>query len=69
MQPLSHDPLRGGYMINFVRPRPVTVLADRQGVAELADVDAFLYDMDLFAEDNIRLPLDLDLEFADGAGI
>ena len=32
-------------------------------------MEALLYDMDVFAQENIRYPLDVDLEYADGAGI
>jgi hypothetical protein len=33
------------------------------------DTDALRYDMNAFAEANVRRPLDVDLEFSLGAGI
>lgn len=69
VQPTSHDSLRGGYMINFGRPQRVQVEADVKSEAHGGDLEALLYDMDLFAEQNVRLPLDLDMAFTDGAGI
>ena len=68
-QTVEHNPLRGGYMINFSRPRQVEVATERRGEDRPGDVEALLYDMDVFAEENIRHPLDVDLEYADGAGI
>ncbi len=56
-------------MINFGRPQRVQVEADVKSEAHGGDLEALLYDMDLFAEQNVRLPLDLDMAFTDGAGI
>ena len=77
VQPLEHDPLRGGYVINFCRPLAVEVLAKpprgrvspRLDHVDAFDADALLYDMNAFAEVNARLPLDVHLEFSHGAGI
>jgi DMSO/TMAO reductase YedYZ molybdopterin-dependent catalytic subunit len=68
-QPDRHDPLLGGYMIHFSRPRPVQVEEARQAQAQLADLDTLLYDMNAYAEFNSRLPLDVEMEFAGGEGI
>ena len=69
VQPATHDQRRGGYMINFVRSRHINIEPDRKSEAQPGDIAALLYDMDLFAEENIRFPLDVDLAYMDGAGI
>jgi DMSO/TMAO reductase YedYZ molybdopterin-dependent catalytic subunit len=70
VQPLAHDPLSGGYLIHHSRPLSVRVEAKRL-VADLMDVDAdaLLYDMNAYAEENMRRPLDVEMEFAVGEGI
>jgi DMSO/TMAO reductase YedYZ molybdopterin-dependent catalytic subunit len=70
-QPLQHDPLRGGYMINFVRPCRVRVEATPETVTPPStwDAAALTYDMNAFSEQNARLPLDVELELIGGAGI
>jgi DMSO/TMAO reductase YedYZ molybdopterin-dependent catalytic subunit len=68
-QPDGHDPLLGGYMINFIRPRRVRVDAERRSTARPADAQTLLYDMNAFAEQNTRFPLDVEMEFTGGAGI
>jgi DMSO/TMAO reductase YedYZ molybdopterin-dependent catalytic subunit len=68
VQPSSYDPLYSSYLIHFSRPRRVRVgMAGRP--APLGDPAAYLYDMNAYAEENKRLPLDAELEFAIGAGI
>jgi DMSO/TMAO reductase YedYZ molybdopterin-dependent catalytic subunit len=69
VQPAQHDPLRAGYMINFSRPVPVRVEAVVRGYVQPRDNAALLFDMNAFAEENTRLPLDVELEFAGGEGI
>jgi hypothetical protein len=69
MQPASYDPLYSSYMIHFSRPTPVQVEVSRKAVAQAGDPNAYLYDMNAYAEENKRLPLDAELEFAVGAGI
>jgi DMSO/TMAO reductase YedYZ molybdopterin-dependent catalytic subunit len=69
VQPVEHDPLLGGYMIHFSRPSTVTVESSRQSRESWADADTLLYDMNAFAEENTRFPLDIQLEFAGGEGI
>jgi len=34
-----------------------------------ADADTLLYDMNAFAEENTRFPLDVEMQFAGGEGI
>jgi hypothetical protein len=68
-QPAEHDPRRGGYMINYCRPRPVEILRAAAVPAAPAEADALVYDMNAFAEANARFPLDVHLEFSHGAGI
>jgi DMSO/TMAO reductase YedYZ molybdopterin-dependent catalytic subunit len=68
-QPREHDPLNGGYCIHHSRPLPVRVQAGRPRYEAPADVDTLMYDMNAFAEENRRLPLDVDLVFTAGEGI
>jgi DMSO/TMAO reductase YedYZ molybdopterin-dependent catalytic subunit len=65
-QPAEHDPLHGGYLIHHSRPLTVCV-AGR--AAAPVEVDSLVYDMNAFAEENHRLPLDVELEFSAGEGI
>jgi DMSO/TMAO reductase YedYZ molybdopterin-dependent catalytic subunit len=68
-QPLEHDPLNGGYQIHFSRTTVVHVAAAQHGQDQPADVHTLVYDMNAYAEENSRLPLDVTLEFAGGEGI
>jgi DMSO/TMAO reductase YedYZ molybdopterin-dependent catalytic subunit len=69
VQRAEHDPLCGGYMICHVRPVAVQVEAVRREQGHLGDLDALLYDMNAYAEENSRLQLDVEMEFAEGEGI
>jgi hypothetical protein len=69
VQPMEHDPLHGGYVIHHSRPTPVRVALARRPEPRRADVADLLYDMNAFAEENARLPLDVDLVFSGGEGI
>jgi DMSO/TMAO reductase YedYZ molybdopterin-dependent catalytic subunit len=69
LQPAEHDPLNGGYLIHHSRPCPVTVAAARSDAAAWHDPQTLLYDMNAYAEENMRRPLDVELEFAGGGGI
>jgi DMSO/TMAO reductase YedYZ molybdopterin-dependent catalytic subunit len=69
VQPLQHDPLNGGYLIHHSRPVPVRVQAGVAVQARLGDAETLLYDMNAYAEENIRHPLDVEMEFAAGGGI
>lgn len=69
VQPADHDLLNGGYCIHFSRPRSVHVAGTRQVVDQRGNADLLLYDMNAFAEENRRLPLDVELEFVGGEGI
>jgi DMSO/TMAO reductase YedYZ molybdopterin-dependent catalytic subunit len=69
VQPREHDTLNGGYLIHHSRPVPVRVEAGRPAAARRSDADTMLYDMNAFAEENMRVPLDVEMEFAVGAGI
>ncbi|HET6880526.1 MAG TPA: sulfite oxidase [Pirellulales bacterium] len=69
VQPAKHDPMRGGYMITFSRPVVVHVEAVAGGAVQPSDVQALLYDINAFAEENALRPLDVDLECTAGAGI
>lgn len=69
-QPMSHDPLNGGYIITFSRPTPVEVkpasLED-----DLSDPSAWQYDLRAFAQQNASVPLDvmMEMDLLAGAGI
>jgi DMSO/TMAO reductase YedYZ molybdopterin-dependent catalytic subunit len=69
VQPAEHDPLCGGYLIHHSRPTVVQVGMARQAAPRLADVETLLYDMNAYAEEMARLPLDVDLVFSSGEGI
>jgi DMSO/TMAO reductase YedYZ molybdopterin-dependent catalytic subunit len=68
-QPTEHDPLNGGYQIHFCRPTGVQVASTQRGEDSADNLHALVYDMNAFAEENSRLPLDLALEFTAGEGI
>jgi DMSO/TMAO reductase YedYZ molybdopterin-dependent catalytic subunit len=68
IQPMQHDPLDGGYRIHHSRPTRVRVTAARRQ-AQPADVSTLFWDMNAYAEENYRLPLDVELEFSAGEGI
>jgi hypothetical protein len=44
-------------------------VASRRRSAEVSDAATILYDMNAYAEENTRLPLDVELEFTGGGGI
>jgi DMSO/TMAO reductase YedYZ molybdopterin-dependent catalytic subunit len=69
VQPLAHDLLAGGYEIHHSRPLEVQVAASRRTWARHADVDTLLYDMNAYAEENTRFPLDIEMEYTQGEGI
>jgi DMSO/TMAO reductase YedYZ molybdopterin-dependent catalytic subunit len=68
VQPAAHDALNGGYLIHHSRPLSLRVVAGGRA-AEIADAATLLYDMNAYAEENMRLPLDVEMEFTAGAGI
>ena len=69
VQPARHDPLRGGYLINFSRPVPVHVDATRRSFAFAGDTAGLRREMDQLAEERARYRLDVELELTSGAGI
>jgi DMSO/TMAO reductase YedYZ molybdopterin-dependent catalytic subunit len=69
VQPTEHQPLDGGYRIHHSRPFPVQVGAAHVSPPVRGDVEALLYDMNAYAEENARLPLDVEMVFGEGAGI
>ncbi len=68
VQPAEHDALNGGYLIHHSRPLCLRVSAV-PGSADYAMAHTIVYDMNAYAEDNMRLPLDVGLEFTAGEGI
>jgi DMSO/TMAO reductase YedYZ molybdopterin-dependent catalytic subunit len=69
VQPTRHDPLNGGYLIHFSRPTTVEIRETAPARDDFSDPSAWLYDLQEFTETNARLPLDVGLEVAAGAGI
>jgi DMSO/TMAO reductase YedYZ molybdopterin-dependent catalytic subunit len=69
VQPTQHEPLNGGYLIHHSRLIPVRVKAGLAAHAQRGDAETLLYDMNAYAEENTRVPLDVELEFAAGSGI
>jgi DMSO/TMAO reductase YedYZ molybdopterin-dependent catalytic subunit len=68
VQPAEHDALNGGYLIHHSRPLRLRVASGRSAIDD-ARVETILYDMNAYAEENLRMPLDVDMEFSAGAGI
>jgi DMSO/TMAO reductase YedYZ molybdopterin-dependent catalytic subunit len=66
VQPMEHDPLNGGYQIHFSRPRHVLVQRTRHIHDQRSDAALLVYDMNAFAEENTRFPLDVEMEFSGG---
>ncbi len=70
-QPATHDTLRGGYMINFVRAYPVKVVGTGRVVESWGDAisrsDVMSHQAEEFAHK--RLDIELNSEFTDGGGI
>jgi DMSO/TMAO reductase YedYZ molybdopterin-dependent catalytic subunit len=69
VQPTEHNPLNGGYLIHHSRPTPVRVEGARRSRDQAGDLDALFYDMNAYAEENYRLPLDVEMAFIGGEGI
>jgi hypothetical protein len=68
VQPATHDALNGGYLIHHSRPLHLRV-ADVRRAADYSDAQTIMYDMNAYAEEHMRLPLDVEMEFAFGEGI
>lgn len=69
VQPMGHDALNGGYQIHHSRKRPVRVERTRRVQDLPATADMLQYDMNAFAEENVRFPLDVAVEVSGGEGI
>ncbi|MSQ93858.1 MAG: sulfite oxidase [Gemmataceae bacterium] len=69
VQPSEYDPLYLGYMIQFSRPLTVQVRADSRSDARGGNLDALLFDINAYAEENRRMPLDVDAQYCEGSGI
>jgi DMSO/TMAO reductase YedYZ molybdopterin-dependent catalytic subunit len=69
VQPSEHDPLCGSYHIHHYRPTHVRIEAARRSQDRPGDIDALVYDMNAYAEENSRLPLDVEMVFSGGEGI
>jgi DMSO/TMAO reductase YedYZ molybdopterin-dependent catalytic subunit len=69
LQPRQHDPNNGGYLIHHSRPLTVRVEAGQPVLPQRSDVETLLYDMNAYAEENVRARLDVEMEFAGGGGI
>lgn len=69
IQPTRHDPLRGGYLINFSRPLSVRVDPGRISHESTGDARSLRDEMHALAEERSRVRLDVEMEFSYGAGI
>lgn len=69
VQPSRHNPLLGGYLIHYSRPNVVQVLKSRRILDDRGDAETLLHDMNAYAQENTRFPLDVELEFMGGEGI
>lgn len=69
IQPIKHDKLRGGYLINYSRPTPVRVDPARRSHALPGDAAALSQVMSDVAEERARMRLDVEYDFTFGAGI
>jgi DMSO/TMAO reductase YedYZ molybdopterin-dependent catalytic subunit len=70
VQPAEHETLNGGYLIHHSRPLCLNVAAVSEQVAtEPAATYTIMYDMNAYAEENFRRPLDVEMEFSLGEGI
>ncbi len=70
MQPLAHDELNGGYLIHHARPLRVDIVArPARATEQTFGADSLVYDMNAFAEENTRRPLDVTMDFVAGGGI
>ena len=65
---MDHDSLNGGYLIHHSRPLSLRVAVFHRA-AYHADAQTIMYDMNAYAEENMRLPLDIEIEFSAGEGI
>ena len=65
---MRHDPLNGGYLINFSRPTKVRVDASRSTDDAAGDPQTLLQAMDTLAEERAALQLDIDMKWM-GSGI
>jgi len=68
-QPHEHEPLNGGYLIHFSRPRSVHVHSETPAAVFASTADTMLYDMNAFAQANAGTRLDVEMDFSLGAGI
>jgi DMSO/TMAO reductase YedYZ molybdopterin-dependent catalytic subunit len=69
VQPMDHDTDRGGYLITFCRPIPVSVDAGRRSYDNLGDVATLQREVASVARERSTMPLDADIAFMSGAGI
>lgn len=69
VQPLRHDPLRGGYLINFSRPTRVRIDPKLRSRDSLGDVASLHREMMSMAMERSSWPLDVEMELTHGAGI
>ncbi len=68
VQPSEHAALNGGYLIHHSRPLAVRVASGPRATSD-SSAQTIMYDMNAYAEENMRMPLDVEMEFTAGAGI
>ena len=69
VQPLRHEPLFGGYLITHSRPLDVTVKATWDSDGADLSTDAARAALAQATEERSHMPLDVELQWTDGAGI
>ncbi|MGH7128606.1 MAG: sulfite oxidase [Planctomycetaceae bacterium] len=69
IQPLRHDALSGGYLINFSRPTHVRIDPARRSHAFAGDTASLVREMHQLAEERSKYRLDVELDLTSGAGI
>lgn len=68
-QPFEYDPDNLTYIINLVRGYAVSVVASRPTQVSFADAAMWTDFMETYAEQNTKLPLDVELALTSGEGI
>lgn len=69
VQPIKHDPLRAGYLINYSRPTRVLVDSSKQARDIVGGLRSLEEEMSLLAEERSQLRLDVEMDLTFGAGI
>jgi hypothetical protein len=69
VQPMRHDPLNRGYLVNFCRPVRVLVTPSWESADGIDDPSLAVRTVREVAEQRSKMPLDVDMKFKGGSGI